>query len=267
MDEPSRTEDRLTDRRFWDDYWAGTRLPQEARKGQGRHYVEEILRVFDRHLPRDPGLSALEVGGAPGQYLAYLRRQFGYDCAALDYSEPGCAKTRKNFDLLGLPVRVHHADLFAPDLDLPRFDIVFSLGLIEHFVDLEQVVARHLALTKPGGRLVVGCPNLRGVNRLLLERLAPAKLSLHQLSTMDLSRWGEWERRLGVRVLFRGYVGGFEPGVFDVCESPTPANRVLKSVAHALHLLLRDRFRFQRRFNSRWTSGYLMGVYEAPPGG
>jgi SAM-dependent methyltransferase len=228
-----------------------------ARAGGGAH----------RHLPAG-GRSMLEVGGAPGQYLAYFHRR-GYAVHALDYSARGCEATAENFRLLGIPGTVYHGDLFDDSLELPTFDIVYSLGLIEHFTDLNAVVERHLRFLKPGGHLLLGVPNFLGINGWFLRRLAPQLMAQHQPPAMDLDRWRAFEASLGLEVLFKGYVGGFEPTVFRRREQRTAGTAVPYGVAVVLSRLLSRRFGFLRRINGRWVSGYAMAVYRvaAPPPG
>src|SRR6266511_4485369 len=91
----------LTGGDFWNRYWSELRLPAIITKSSSL-YLAEITDVFDRHFPRGE-MSVLEIGGAPGQYLAYLARTFGCTVTALDSSAVGCEKTRQNFALLGIP--------------------------------------------------------------------------------------------------------------------------------------------------------------------
>ncbi len=167
----------------------------------------------------------LEVGGAPGGYLVHLWRKFGHDVCVLDNSPAGIELSRRNFELLGVPGRVLERDLFAPDDPDLKFDVVFSLGLIEHFQDTTAVVDAHLNYVRPGGTLIVGCPNFRGINGWLLRRLSPSLLRWHNLDAMDISRWPAFERRLNLEVKFRGYVAGFQPGIFWRCERRSITHR------------------------------------------
>ena len=105
MSEPS-----LTDDEFWDDHWGGRNLPIEySRKGRDRLH-RAILKVFDRYAPLSvPGESSvMEIGGAPGGYLAALARS-GYCANALDISTKGCEMLQENFDLLGLDIDIHQS--------------------------------------------------------------------------------------------------------------------------------------------------------------
>jgi SAM-dependent methyltransferase len=252
--------DALTDQRYWDEYWATISLPREVKRAPGTLYVNEILGVFDRFLPRDDRLTAIEVGGAPGQYLAYMHRRFGYHVACLDYSARGCEATRQNLRLLGIPATVIEADLFA-DVTLPRFDVVYSLGLIEHFADPTLAVERHVRLLKEGGLLVLGVPNFQGVNAWFLARLAPRLLADHEQKAMDLRNWVAFEARCDLEVLFKGYVGGFEPSILRRREEGSWRTVVPYFTTRVLTRLLSRHFRPLRRLNGRLWSGYAMAVY------
>ncbi len=153
---------KLTGQTFWENYWEGK---PGNRKKKTSLLIKEILRFFDRHLPATPGLTILEVGGAYGHYLLYLTRHFGYSAFSLDYSNVGNKQTQETFEKAGIPVEVFERDLFADNSDLPKFDIVYSLGFIEHFDEPVNVVARHLDLLKPGGILLLGVPNYSGIYR------------------------------------------------------------------------------------------------------
>ena len=255
---------QLTSSADWDEKWDRKPLPAAVDRATAGLYVQAILDVFDRYLPADPQRSILEIGGAPGQYLVYMARHFGYSIHCLDFSRVGCQKTEENWRLLGLPGQVYCRDLFAPDLDLPQFDIVYSLGVIEHFAELSGVIERHLLLLKPGGILLLGVPNLGGAYQRFLRRVAPRLLSQHNLAAMDLASWEPFERQFSLLPLFKGYVGGFEPGILHHCETKTPLNLFLFWTAKGLKFVMHRRLRFLRRWNGKRISGYVMGVYQKP---
>jgi SAM-dependent methyltransferase len=251
----------LTQNAWWDQYWSTLKLPREVRRADN-HSQNEILNALERFLPRCQGLSALEIGGAPGQYLAYLVRRYCYQGHILDYSRVGCEKARRNFELLGLSLSVHEGDLFSDALDIGQFDVVYSLGFVEHFSDLVDVIGRHVRLTKPGGILIVGCPNLRGVNGWFLRRLAPGLLSKHNTEAMDIRTWGRFESAHGLEVLSREYVGGLEPQVFSRREERTPASAALLVLAKLLCRLSRPAL--FKRLNAAAISHYALAAYRVP---
>jgi SAM-dependent methyltransferase len=257
----------LTTSAQWDDYWAAANLPVEINPGE-RTSTTAILDVIDRFAGEQRGRSVLEIGGAPGGYLVHLWRRYGHDVCVLDNSPHGIALARENFQLLGVPGWVIEGDLFAPEQPVPQFDLVYSLGLIEHFADTTSVVAAHLEYLRPGGLLIVGCPNFRGLNLALLKRLSPSMLEWHNLDVMDVERWSEFERALDLRTEFRGYVGGFQPSMFWRCERRSVFNRALaRALTEAGRRSNRTPFgrALSRRNSSRW-SYYALGVYRKPDG-
>jgi len=255
---------KLTEKEYWDQYWQKYTLPLEVSKSIKNQFLIEILNTFDRYLPYDNKLSILEIGGSPGQYLAYMHKTFGYEISCLDFSSIGCTKTLENYELLKIKGKVYQIDLFSKELDLPLFDIVYSLGFIEHFSDTDLVIEKHLNLIKPGGMLFLGVPNFLGVNHLFLKRLAPQLLSKHNLTVMDLNNWSLFEKKFNLHTIFKGYIGGFQPSNFNRYEKMTVVNFLLLSFTRLLVFTFKRRLKRLRKFNSKLISGYMMGFYKKP---
>jgi SAM-dependent methyltransferase len=254
----------LTEKEYWDQYWQKYSLPLEVSKSIDNPFLIEILNTFDRYLPYDKSQSILEIGGSPGQYLAYMHKTYGYKISCLDFSSIGCAKTLENYELLQIKGTVYQTDLFSEDLRLPLFDIVYSLGFIEHFSDTNLVIEKHLNLTKPGGILFLGVPNFSGVNHFFLKRLAPHLLSKHNLAVMDLNNWISFEKKFNLQTIYKGYIGGFQPSNFNRCEKMSTINFLLLTLARLFVFIFRRRFKGLRKINSKYISGYMLGFYKKP---
>jgi SAM-dependent methyltransferase len=261
IDPPRTGASALVGSEYWDQYWSALTLPREYRHTPRALYLNAILDVFDRWLPTDPNLTAAEIGGAPGQYLAYLHRSYGYGVTCVDFSATGCKKTVDNFRLLRIPGEVIEADITADVGDLPTFDVVYSLGLIEHFADRARIVENHARLVRPGGYLVLGVPNFRGLTGWFMRTLAPITYATHEIDAMNLDGWSEFEDALRLRMLWKDYVGGFEPSVFARREDKRPRTLLPYLLARALKALLSRRLGFLRRINGPRWSAYAMAVY------
>jgi hypothetical protein len=92
--------------------------------------------------------------------------------------------------------------------------------------------------------------------------LGPDTYATHVIEAMDLEGWREFEEPLGLRVVWKDYVGGFEPSIFARREDPRPRTLVPYLVARGLTRLLSRRFGFLRRINGPRWSGYGMAVYQ-----
>lgn len=255
----------LTDDSYWDAYWRerARELPLEVRREEASLQVRAILDVIDAFLPAGSA-SVLEVGGAPGQYLAYIHRRSSCRCAILDYSAAGCALARENFRALGVELAVYENDLLATELT-ERFDFVYSLGLVEHFADYAAAVAAQAKLVKTGGVLLIGMPNFCGVNGWFARRIDSGRFESHNLDAMNIAEWDTFQQTLGLQPLFTGHVGGFEPAVFATpTTSSATGARLLSFTAKTLSRALTYRLAPLRRLNRPWLSGYLVGVWRVP---
>jgi SAM-dependent methyltransferase len=255
---------RLTGKEYWENYWKTANMEAaEIRRSRRSLSINAILDVFDKYLPVDEKLHALEIGGAPGRYLIYMAKNFRYHIYSLDFSETGNEQTLNNLKIANIPIQVYKRDLFSDNFkkDLPTFDLVYSLGFIEHFEDLASVVKKHFELLKPGGILLLGVPNLGGIYRLFLERTAPEHLAFHNLHSMKIKNWNTFESELNLTVIFKGYITGFEPLTMCKLERHTRMSHSLNFIVRNLARIFSYRLNWLRKFNSRYWSSYLIGVY------
>lgn len=266
---------KLTDRHYWDEFWSESGLPIEARHSAENPLLNAQLDVIDRHFAPDESKTILEIGGAPGGYLAYFVKNFAYKAHAIDYSATGCDKLRKNFRLLGLNVEVYQADIFSENLAMPQFDVVYSLGFIEHFQDVRPIVAKHVEFLKPGGMLLIGVPHFLKVYQSILRPLAPDVMEGHNLDTLDLDRWDFIEREFGLQAIFKEYVGGIQPGIMSSILNAGAKRNTL--MVRSVTLLLRVYARLVsvtdviipvkkwiQRVNGKKVSAYAIAVYRKP---
>lgn len=253
------------EKQYWENYWkASDSWAKEVTRTTRGLSINSILDVFDKYLPVNENFHILEIGGAPGQYLIYMARKFKYHLHSLDYSKIGNEKTLQNLRLANIEVKVYERDLFSENFnkDLPHFDIVYSLGFIEHFENLTEVVRKHLDLLKPEGTLLLGVPNLGGIYRWFLQRTAPQHLAIHNLNSMKIRNWDKFEKELNLVAVFKGYVSGFEPLVMYKLENHDRMAHSLNFVVRNLARVFSYRLNSLRKFNSRYWSGYLIGIYK-----
>jgi SAM-dependent methyltransferase len=196
----------------------------------------------------------LEIGCAPAKWLVHLAETAGPHVEGIEYSEPGAQLSTANLSACGIEGVIHHADFFTHEVS--GYDLVLSLGFIEHFEELDEVFARHVAFVAPGGRLLLGVPNFLGLNGFLQRHSDPAYLALHNLRAMDPSELRRLGESNGLEILDQRYLGGTDAVIVK------PGPWWVKGIVLAEGRL--RRLRFAGRLNHRWFSPYLLTAYSKP---
>jgi len=145
----------------WDRLWKRDLLawvkPRSREELQNRqHYVEWVTQLMAGINLR--GLSSAELGCGTGLVSRGLYDRHGFSSGLLvDFSAEAIKLATHN--ARDRNIRVVHADLLTWETE-QRFDLVFSIGLIEHFLGdaLEAVVRKHASLLNPGGHVLVIVP-------------------------------------------------------------------------------------------------------------
>lgn len=269
---------RLTDKNYWEElYQASPSSVRASPDSAGKRWLKKLIGprlmdlisayddhllwqgVFPRYLPSDTkGLSAVEIGSAPGEFMVRFAEAFGTRPFGVEYTRHGTELNRQTFVAAGLdPQNVIEADFFSDEFleaNRERFDIVISRGFIEHFDDVEAVVERHVALLRPEGTLFVLIPNLRGTYGWWTRLFNPGQLPLHNLDIMRVSRFRELFKGLPLESLRCSYFGTFSFWLFTAPPEARWANRAIR----ILHLVQRGlNLAFRLLFGSRGCENSL----------
>lgn len=173
-----------------------------------KNYTELALKhMFLGEIKRANPKSILEVGCGNSTWLPYLAKCTGARVAGIDYSEDGCRLARERLKLENVVGDVHCLDIFASNAtSIGQFDFVYSLGVIEHFSDLNAVLTSLLRFVKPGGYLLSEVPNLRSMHGVLSWIWQPRLLAMHlPVSKNDLVRSYETQHLQEVRAYYLGF--------------------------------------------------------------
>ena len=110
-------------------------------------------RWIDRLIKDLAGQRVLDIGCGLGRMLKYFNRR-GARAFGIDITPVVLQKIpEKTF-----PVSV--GDARSLPFRSNSFDLVFSLGVVEHFRETPQAISEHLRVCKGGGRVIVIVPNL-----------------------------------------------------------------------------------------------------------
>ena len=156
----------------WDAYY--TSVPPTAKLTR-RYSTGVLLDILRRHAVANNGepLSIVEIGGANSCFMQEILRAIpcrSYD--VVDTNEYGLSLLESQVRE-GSPVRLHCESVL--DLDWrAQADVVFSVGLVEHFdpARTRQAILAHFSVLRPGGTAIITYPTptlLYRVTRGLIE--------------------------------------------------------------------------------------------------
>lgn len=195
----------LTDRAFWANYW-------ESKKGLAFRVPENYTfhKLLQGIIGQNNTKTAIELGGFPGYYAIFLKKYFGLKTTLFDYYiHPGVLKEVLTAnELTEKDVGVIEGDLFNYQPN-EQYDLVLSCGLIEHFHDTKDIIARHLPFLKTGGTLFITLPNFTGVNGWVQRKYDMGNYEKHNISSMNPQQLAAYCKELGLKNVEASYYGKF----------------------------------------------------------
>ncbi len=235
-------------------------------KRQTRDYSNYLIweNIYPKYLPKSETMKVIEIGCAPGKHIISMHKRYGYIPYGVEYSEAGCDITRDNFKKEGLPPEnIIHADFLDKDFQEKNshaYDVVVSLGFIEHFDDASGIVGDHIKLLSDKGYLVVLIPNLSGINYYLLKFLNPESLSGHNTSIMNKKSFEALFENKDLDHMYCDYIGLLSFGLLNTDKKwKYYLWRVLLIVQRPFDMLQRVLLG-SHALKSRYSSPYLLYV-------
>lgn len=113
---------------------------------------ERRLRMI-RHWGDIDGAKVLEAGCGVGMYASQIRRRYSLDVEAFDVELGRIEDARRDTP----HALVAAAETLPYRTDL--FDVIISNEVIEHVIDDRKAVVEMVRVLKPGGRIILFCPN------------------------------------------------------------------------------------------------------------
>lgn len=160
----------------WDRHWLEVDVEGKKPNFFLISAIEEAMggSVVDKRI--------LEVGcGASSNAVELARR--GANVFVLDFSPYALETTRRFAEESGVSLLSIQADAeYLPVAD-DSVDVIYSQGLVEHFLPPDQLMKEQVRVVKPGGFVLVDVPQLFSLHTII------KKIS------MSLNRWPyDWER-------------------------------------------------------------------------
>jgi SAM-dependent methyltransferase len=253
----------ITEISYWDDGYQKKTSIVPSPADNNENYCEEVLigRIRESCLE---GKRIIEIGGGGSAVLARLAldhptTQF----VCLDYSESGCALIRKFATERGLTnLNAVVCDFREPPSDLGHFDLVYSIGVVEHFTDLPSILKTFASYVTPSGKMMTMIPNMAGSLGYLTKRINRAVYDIHV--PHDREDFRDAHFRANLNVISCDYMGSSNFGVLSSCVDGS--NRLKWNIYLWLSRLSKAGFLFERKIGdlptTKLLSPYIFAVSE-----
>lgn len=209
----------LTQKKYWDNNWEKIKLPQIIDIKHSTKSTKELDSIFHKFLNKDENKQLIEIGCAPGTWLDYFYKNFKYKANGIEYTENGVQNTIDNLKILKTPLKLISGDFLKYKFK-EQYDVVFSMGFIEHFTSPELIIKKQLDILKKGGLLIIGIPNLRYFNSLVEKIFCSKKIiESHNKKIMTLDFFEKIIKENQIKKVYLDYIGSFNPFLFPIKQT------------------------------------------------
>jgi hypothetical protein len=143
----------------WDRYYDRPLATAKLTRRYSGHWLRTAIR---QHAARPSDISVIEFGGGNSCFFRTLVDSLPisrYEIADLNEKSLQLFE-RQGREVLSVSTASHRVNLLTDTPSLVLADVVFSVGLIEHFTSegTRDVVRRHFACVKDGGVVIITAP-------------------------------------------------------------------------------------------------------------
>tara|TARA_R110002020_G_scaffold341606_1_gene556174 strand:+ start:137 stop:934 length:798 start_codon:yes stop_codon:yes gene_type:complete len=168
--------------------------------------LENVFKsIFSKYKPK----KVLEIGCGNSYWLPYLANLYSIEVYGIDYSEEGVLLAKGRLKDNGAKGEIYCIDIFDETSFLhDKFDLVFSLGLIEHFKNTEDVISKITPFLSRKGVLFTEIPNFNYSFYYYFTFIyQPKQLYKHKPLSLDMLNKAYSEN--GLEVIEGKYLGFF----------------------------------------------------------
>lgn len=135
------------------EYWHRNFGRSEFFHFNNNSYKKYLLKYLDVN----PNKTCIEIGAYPGGNLGYLAKIFHYKPTALDFVD-NIDFIKSNMEYNGIKECEIIKEDFLKWIPNKKYDVVCSHGFIEHFLNYEDVLQKHIEILNDDGILIITVP-------------------------------------------------------------------------------------------------------------
>ena len=238
----------------WNNFWSEADIIDRE---PNLFLINTIKEVLGESLV---GKMILEVGSGASSEATELAKQ-GAKVSVLDFSPHAIDILRRSAKGKGVSLFSVRADAERIPFSDNTFDLVYSQGLIEHFLPPDELMKEQVRIVKPGGFILVDVPQLFSSQAIVKKVL------------MTLNKWPcGWERNYAeeqLRALFEHFglkpVTAYAWGYLPPISLEPDIRKQLKSLVYgflnkkgAADALSQDNNNLMPKFQKTWLARHLL---------
>lgn len=217
--------------------------------------------------------TVLEVGCGGSAWLPFLANRYGLEAWGLDYSEAGLRATQTSLDRERVRATLVLGDLLDPPESLSTrcFDLVYSMGVIEHFSDPAMAIRSMAAMLGADARIFTLVPNMNGLVGRMHRAADPVLYASHIRFTPAMLDETHEAAGLGIAQPAH-YAGTLSLAVVDyetiLARLPEAMRRVVAIIPRVAQQALVAPLRLAHlRLENASTSPWIVGTYRTGEAG
>ena len=129
-------------------HWSNGSPKNQIQLAFSQHYD-----LFNTLINKSGKLKVLEVGCGRGSLSSHFAEN-GHECHLLDISETVINTAKQIFKLNNHEAQFYVGDANSLEFKSDTFDVIVSIGLLEHFEHLDEIINEQYRVLKQGGILI-----------------------------------------------------------------------------------------------------------------
>jgi 2-polyprenyl-3-methyl-5-hydroxy-6-metoxy-1,4-benzoquinol methylase len=227
---------KLTDKEYWDkNYQGSSKLNYLPNYDSLDLQINlELLKIISSY---SKGKNILEIGAGDSDFLIYLASENkNKNYTGMDYSAIGCENLIQRSKNLSLDIDVISEDFFTKEsTHFDQFSMVYSLGVVEHFDDLANVLNNTKRYCNSEGYHFASIPNMSGIYGFITKLIDKKTYEIH--NPHDLDSFIEGHEKANMEVVLADYYGYFSAGLLASCQPFKENILVFKVLYKSLNLI------------------------------
>lgn len=192
----------LTSQKYWENYYSKEYTRDDIIR-QGKIF-NKYWRIFTSGSPK----TIIEIGGYPARYLSYIASKYTLLPTCLDYNSD---EKRIHHSMTEMKIQdysIINTD-FTKFIVKEKYDLVLSIGFIEHFQNFDSILDKHVDYIESDGKILIMIPNKRYLRKVYGYLCDYKNLKAHNLNSMSLKVFEEFSKRNNLEIELLEYFGGF----------------------------------------------------------